>query len=122
MTKKEKFEKLHEIVESAIIEDNERKDYLEFIDNEIIALERKAAKAAERAAIKRAKGDDLRELVLSKVTNELQTAIEITEAINDPEISKAKVAARLTQLVNVGSITKETVKVDNHKLAAYKLA
>ena len=65
----------------------------------------------------------MRETVKSVLTNDFQTAEEITSQINDEEVSKAKVIARLTQLVKLGEAVKESTKTeDNKSRMTYKLA
>lgn len=98
----------------------------EFIAKQIEQLEAKAAKAKSKAAEKRAEGDALRATVLGCLTDEAQTIDEITaavvEATGDTEITKAKVTARLTQLVNADQAVKEQAKVETRKIMTYKLA
>ena len=121
MTKKDYFNELRSIVEGTDIES--KGELIYFIESQIASIETKAAKAKERAEAKKAEGDALRETVKSVLTNEFQTADEITAKIGDEEISKAKVIARLTQLVNLGAAVKEQVKTDNNKTKmTYKLA
>ena len=95
-----------------------------FIDNEVDLLDNKARKASERAATKRAEGDELRASIQSVLTTELQTADDIVAVIKDeyPEITKAKVTARLTQLCKAEIASKEQVKTeDGRRIMAYKL-
>lgn len=93
-----------------------------YIDTTLAQLEKKAEKAAERAAKTRAEGDELRANVLALVTAEPKTADQITAELGDEEITKAKVVARLTQLVKAEQIKKEEVKTDNGRKMTYFLA
>ena len=121
MTKKDYFNEIKGIVEETKIENKD--ELVNFLDAQIESLDRKAEKAKERAAAKKAEGDELRETVKSILTKEFQTAEEITNAIDDEEISKAKVIARLTQLVNLGEAVKESAKTEDGKSRmTYKLA
>lgn len=122
MTKKDYFKECLELVES--LENLDNKDELiYFLNSQIESIDNKAAKAKERAAAKKAEGDALRETVKSLLTNEFQTADEITAALGNEEISKAKVIARLTQLVNLGEAVKEAAKTeDNKSKMTYKIA
>ena len=120
VTKKDWYAQIRAVVEAS---DNEQKEgILGFIDHEVELLEAKAAKAAERAASKKADGDELRNAVQAVLTDELQTIDAITAQIDGEDITKAKVTARLTQLVKAGVATKDMVKTkDSRKVAAYKL-
>ena len=121
MTKKDYFEMIKGIVEESDVENKNELNY--FLDAQIESINNKAEKAKERAAAKKAEGDELRETVKSVLTNDFQTAEEITSKINDEEISKAKVIARLTQLVKLGEAVKESTKTeDNKSKMTYKLA
>lgn len=97
---------------------------VEFIDKQIEQLEAKAAKAKYRAAAKRADGDTLRETVFQCVDAKPKTIDEITAAVIDiaedvSDITKAKVTARLTQLVKNGSVVKEQTKINTRKIMTY---
>ena len=120
VTKKDWYAQIRAVVEAS---DNEQKEgILGFIDHEVELLEAKAAKAAERAASKKADGDELRNAVQAVLTDELQTIDAITAQIEGEDITKAKVTARLTQLVKAGVATKDMVKTeDSRKVTAYKL-
>lgn len=121
VTKKDWYAQIRAVVEAS---DNEQKEgILGFIDHEVELLEAKAAKAAERAASKKADGDELRNAVQAVLTDDLQTIDAITAQIEGEDITKAKVTARLTQLVKAGVATKDMVKTeDSRKVTAYKLA
>lgn len=120
VTKKDWYAQIRAVVEAS---DNEQKEgILGFIDHEVELLEAKAAKAAERAASKKADGDELRNAVQAVLTDDLQTIDAITAQIDGEDITKAKVTARLTQLVKAGVATKDMVKTeDGRKVTAYKL-
>ena len=68
VTKKDWYAQIRAVVEAS---DNEQKEgILGFIDHEVELLEAKAAKAAERAASKKADGDELRNAVQAVLTDE----------------------------------------------------
>ena len=102
--------------------DWERKDEaIEFIEKQIDQLKAKAAKAKSRAEEKKIEGDELREAVANALTNEPQTIDAITTTVAENfDVTKAKVTARLTQLVKLGEATKEQVKIDGRKIMVYK--
>ena len=102
--------------------DWERKDEaIEFIEKQIDQLKAKAEKAKSRAEEKKIEGDELREAVANALTNEPQTIDAITTTVAEIfDVTKAKVTARLTQLVKLGEATKEQVKMDSRKIMVYK--
>ena len=102
--------------------DWERKDAaIEFIEKQIAQLKAKAEKAKSRAEEKKIEGDELREAVANALTNEPQTIDAITTTVAESfDVTKAKVTARLTQLVKLGEATKEQVKIDGRKIMVYK--
>ena len=107
-----KFDKLTDI--AAILETVETTDYdvaglIEFVEAEKAALTRKAEKAKERAAEKKTERDALCDLVASLLTTEPQTRDQIAAQIEDPEVTVAKVGARLTKLFNAGDAAKVEV-------------
>ena len=121
ITKRDNYEALKEIVEKSNVENAEM--LVEFINKQIEMIDNKSAKAKEKAAEKRAEGDELRAVIKSVLTNEYQTVDAITAQIEGEDITKAKVVARLTQLVNNGEAVKEQGKSeDNKKVMTYKLA
>lgn len=105
---------------------------LTFCDKEIAALDARALKAKEKAAEKRADGDELQALVLAALTEEPATRQvvfdRVVEAGNAPEdVSVAKIGYRLTALVKLGQAVKSDITAagedgKNHKYAAYALA
>ena len=97
-------------------------DVIGYVDKTVGQLEAKATKAKEKAAEKRAVGDELRQAIAGFLTDELQTAEDIVAKIDDEEVTKAKVVARLTQLINVGKARKEQIKVGERKVMGYALA
>lgn len=118
-TKMTKVEILGMIKEAC--EDNEV--IVEFCDKEIAALGAKAEKAKARAAAKKAEGDELRGIVASVLTTEPMIAEDVLAAITGVEdLTKAKVIARLTQLVKANEAVKTEVTVDGKKRMAYSLA
>ena len=120
VTKRDYYEMLKEIVLNANVEGST--ELVEFIDKQVALIDSKAEKAKERNAEKKAKGDELREVVQSVLTDEFQTIDAIASQIEGEEITKAKITARLTSLVKNGIAEKTDVKDDEgRKLKAYKL-
>lgn len=83
----------------------------------------KAEKAKVYAAKKKVAGDELCDAVKATLTNEPQTREEIfANFAEDPELSIAKIGARLTKLVKDGVAVKEETKTVLGKKMTYKLA
>ena len=131
ITKREMFEALVAYAESTDMEVQVGEttvtaaDFATFATKEIEQLDKKAVKAKERAAAKRAEGDALMDEVLAVLTSEFQTAAEVAAQIEDEDATVAKISYRLGSLVKSGKAIKEDVKVDRDGkkavLKAYKL-
>ena len=107
-----KSDKLTDI--KAILVQVETTDYdipalIEFVEGEIAALARKAAKAKEKAAEKKTERDELCEAVYAVLTAEPQTRDQVFEQVEGDEVTVAKVGARLTKLVASGDVAKTEV-------------
>ena len=121
ITKKAYFEMLKDIV--AATDTADKDNLLAFIDTNIAQLDAKAAKAKEKAAEKKVEGDELREKIAACLTSEPKDIATILDEIGDEELTRAKVTARLAQLINLGTATKEVTKTaDGKKATVYKLA
>lgn len=103
-------------------------DIVAFCDKEIAAIDHKADKARERAAVKAAEPDTLMDAVLGVLTDEPQTVGDILAVIHIDGATAGKVANRASRLVKDGKATKTTVIVSgedgakSRKLVAYTLA
>lgn len=97
-------------------------DVQAFIDARIAELDKKAESAKKSAAKKRAAGDELRAQVEAILTDELQTIDAITSQIEDEDITRAKVQARLSQLVKAEIAVKDDVEDGKRKVKGYRLA
>lgn len=120
MTKRDYFEMLKGFIPA----DAERAtELVEFIDKQIEQLDAKATKARERAAERKAEGDELRAMVAAAVTEEFQTIDQIMTAmeLDDPDVTRAKITARLGQLVKAGEVMKVAMTVDKRRVMHYKL-
>lgn len=123
LTKKDYYGLIKEAVEIADIESEVKDELLAFVEKQVEMIENKAEKAKARAAEKRAAGDELRGVIKSVLTDEFQTADAITSQIDGEDVTRAKVIARLGQLVKNGEAEKTDVKTeDNRTVKAYKLA
>ena len=120
ITKKEMFTNI-----KSLLADNAQ--VVEFCDNEIALLDKKALKAKENAAKKRAAGDELMEAVYGAVSvDQFETIPTIAARIEGPDVTVAKVTYRLNQLYKAGRIDKTDVSVPGgegvkaRKVVAYK--
>ena len=128
ITKKQMFEGMIAHFNGEDVE-IENEAFVEFCQDQIADLDKKAAKAKERAAAKKAEGDELTDLVHSVLTDEYQTIADITVVVAEtvPDVSASKITARLTKLFNTGVIEKEQISVEDsegkkRKCMAYRLA
>lgn len=109
MTKKD----FYEVIKNAMADNAE---VVEFCEKEIAALDRKAEKAKERAAAKRAEGDTLVEVVADALNaEEFEPMATIVERVNTvegfEEITGAKLVSRMTALINEGRAEKAKISV-----------
>lgn len=126
ITKKDKFAMILDILAAS---DHADADMLtEFVGNEIALLEKKAAKAKEAAANKKAEADELTIAVENVLTDEYQTIAEVTACIEGEDVTTAKVAYRLNALVKAGVAEKaeKTIPggegVKARKVQSYRIA
>ena len=134
LTKKDFYAAIKEFIvvsEETKVGNLDAEEVIAFIDKTVEQIENKAAKAKEKAAEKAEKGDKLYGVVVSALTDELQTIDAITATVEaivaetdmeDMEITKSKVTARLTKAVNADMARKEQVKGGSgRKVMAYAL-
>ena len=120
MTKVDYFEQLADIVEASDVENKE--DILKFIQGSIETLENRKRAAQERAEKKKNEPDELADAVKAVLSEELQTADDIAAQIEGEDVTKQKVVARLTKMVNAGTVRKDSVKTDDkRKVMGYAL-
>ena len=101
-------------------------EFVEYAENELAKIAKKNAKSKERAAEKRAIGDELQGVVLSVITDAPQTRDDILapviEETGDDSLTVHKVQAKLNNLVEAGQIVKCKVKTEDGKTkTAYTL-
>lgn len=121
-TKAMYFAELREMVMNTVDDQAYQDELIEFIDKQVETLEKRKVAAAERAEKKKAESDALTDAILAQIGDELITVDEIVLALDDEEVTRNKVTARLGKLVKAGLIVKETVKVEGNKRMAYRLA
>ena len=127
LTKRSVYEALLKMVETGTLEITE--DELKtFCENEIALLDKKAEKAKERAATKRAEGDALTDAVRGALTGEFEPIADIAARIEGEDVTVSKITYRLTQLAKNGEAVKEQITIPGsegqkaRKVMAYKLA
>ena len=127
MTKREMFEAIIEAAKGAEFKFT-AKDVITFAENEIALLDKKAVKAKERAAQKRAEGDELTDAVRAAMsTEDFEPIAEIAARIDGEDVTVAKVTYRLTQLVKNGEAEKQELTIPGaegqkaRKVQGYKL-
>lgn len=127
LTKRSVYEALLKMVETGTLEITE--DELKtFCENEIALLDKKAEKAKERAATKRAEGDALTDAVRGALTGEFESIADIAARIEGEDVTVSKITYRLGQLAKNGEAVKEQITIPGsegqkaRKVMAYKLA
>ena len=127
MTKRDVYEALLKMVETGTLEITEA-ELKTFCENEIALLDKKAVKAKERAAQKRAEGDELTDTVRAAMSTEtFEPIADIAARIEGDDVTVAKVSYRLTTLVKNGEAVKEQITIPGaegqkaRKIMAYKL-
>ena len=123
MTKREVLEMIKNYINGEIeLTEEMAAEIVNYVDTTIIQLENKAVKANERAKQRRAESDEIRAMVQSLLTDELQTVDEICAQVEDESITKSKVIPRLSQLAKDGLAVKDEIKTEAGNRVAYKLA
>lgn len=86
-------------------------DIVKYAENEIELLDKKASKAAERAAAKRVEGDELQEVIYEALSEDFEPIADILARIDGEDVTAAKAAVRLRRLVDAGKAEKSEIKV-----------
>ena len=125
MTKREMYEVIANVFENGVadIEAEVATEVVAFTEKEIAALDRKNAKAKERAAERRAASDELTEAIFAILGETPMTVNDILAALDGENLTPAKIVARATKLVKAERVVKVEVKtVDGRKLVGYAVA
>ena len=121
-TKAMYFAELREMVLATVEDQAQQDELVEFIDKQMETLDKRKAAAADRAAKKKAESDALTDEIFALIGDKPITVDEIVVALDNEDVTRNKVTARLGKLVKAGSIVKETVKGEGNKRMAYCLA
>lgn len=114
LTKREHYEAMIEVLETGDTAVAAKEELVAFCNKEIASLDKKAVKAKERAAEKRAAGDELTETVKATLTDEFQVIADIATQVAETygeEATVAKVTYRLSQLVKNGEAENTDIKI-----------
>lgn len=128
VTKRERYESIKALCDVAgDVGDIDVAGIIAFCDKEIETLDARAEKAKERAATKRAEGDELTEVVYNVLTDEPAPIDEIVARIGSEDVTKGKVTYRLTSLVKAGRAVKTEASVPGadgkaRKVSVYAIA
>ena len=87
-------------------------DVIAFCQNEIELLDKKTAKAKERAAAKSAENDEIMDKVRDVLSpNDFMPIADVVKAIGDPDLTAAKVQYRLRKLAEANEAEKTEVTI-----------
>ena len=117
------FEEIRDLIEDVEFEDAaEQNELLEFVDKQIETLNARKEAAAKRAEKKRQESDELTDKIYDVIGDEYITVDDIVDALDDEEVTRNKVTARLGKLVRNGFIQKDKIKIEGveNKKMAYK--
>ena len=127
MTKKDRYTKLIDILKGAMATDADVTDLVEFCEAQIAQLDKKAEKAKETAASKKADTDPMTVAIQALLTDDYATIGDITDKLDIADATEAKVRYRLNALVDAGVAEKTQVSVSAgegakaRKLQAYRI-
>lgn len=117
ITKREMFEAIKGLAESGALHMADFNEAIsdsavaEFCENEIALLDKKAAKAKERAATKKAEADELMEVVAEALSEDFEPIAEIAGRIQGDDVTVAKVQYRLRKLAEAGRAEKSEITI-----------
>ena len=101
---------------------------MDFAEHEIELLDKKATKAKEHAAKKRAENDELTNIICGVMsTTDFESIPDIAARIEGEDVTIGKVQYRLTQLVKNGAAEKQEITIPatenskTRKIQGYKL-
>lgn len=100
----------------------DRDEIAAWATRKIEQLDKKNAKARERAAAKKAEGDELMEVVFEALGDEFEPAADIAARVEGEGLTVGKIQNRLTRLVNDGRAEKTDIKVDKRTIKGYRRA
>lgn len=84
---------------------------IDFAQNEIGLLEKRALKSKECAAKKRAESDTLLDAVRDAISDEFESVADIAARVEGEDITASKIIYRLNKLVTEGFAEKTDIKI-----------
>lgn len=106
VTKREMYSAIRSAVKAQDVtfgDEITREMVMEFCDKEIATLDTRADKAKERAAKKKAQGDEMTEAVYAVLSDEeFKTLAAVVQATDGDDVTTGKVQYRLKVLVDTG--------------------
>lgn len=126
MSKRESFETLRSFVAGAELGAT-GDELVAFIDHELELIAQKAAKSKLYSAKKAVKADTIMDTVAAVLGDEPMSIDEVTKAIGDVTLTRAKVSYRLAQLVKTDRAvaSERSIKEDGkatRKIKVYRMA
>ena len=117
MTNTEKLtdRKIYAAIVDGTFEDLDVDTIVAWAEKKIAQLDRKAAKAKETAATKKAEGDALTDAVLASLTTEFEPIAEIASRIEGDDVTLSKVSYRLNAAYKAGKIEKGEIVLTGEK-------
>ena len=130
VTKREMYSAIRTAVETQAVDFGDTvtvQMVMDFCDKEIATLDARAGKAKERAAQKKAQGDEMTEAVYAALsTDEFEPITTIVPKVDAEDVTVGKVVYRLTKLVEAGAVEKSqitlpaTEETKSRKVQGYK--
>lgn len=129
VTKKDNFTKIIDLLNGALDfgynPDEDVDAVIAFCEKEIATLDKRSAKAKETAAAKKAASDELYDAVAAVLPADFTAIDDITALVDFPEVTRNKVANRLSKLAAAGAAEKGEIAVTgadgkSKKVVAYK--
>lgn len=113
VTKREMYSAIRTAVETQAVDFGDAvtaEMVMEFCNKEIATLDTRAGKAKERAAQKKAQGDEMTEAVYAALsTEDFKTLAAVVQATDGDDVTTGKVQYRLKVLVDTGRATRGEV-------------
>ena len=120
--------KIYETIAAGMSDSIDRDTLIAWAEKKIAQLDRKAEKAKETAAAKKAEGDALTEAVLAAVGDEFEPISEIAARVNAEDATVSKVSYRLNAAFKAGILEKDEITLESpeggrkRKVIAYRRA